>query len=231
MDESPNLFHALLGLKQAPKTVEIQSLLEMLPHAVMLVDSQNLCILFANSRLSEVTGYALSELIGTQVANLFTDWDDKILDDLSPIPSLREERKLKVQSVTRNLIQHDQVSMDVDLIYSAIHPREKTLLIALEPHDVVEYTREGSWPFSQRSLLQQRSSKFWDALISLLSAAQERDCQTALKLILDAGSTLTGARCWRFTRYRIALRSWPSRLELVKSTYSLRNCPSRSLST
>jgi PAS domain S-box-containing protein len=102
MNESPGLLHTLLGLKQTPELIDVKCLLEMLPDSAMLVDSRSLYILSANSQLIKLTGYTHSELVGSQVANLFADWDEKAFYDLEPIISMNGETISEAHFITRN---------------------------------------------------------------------------------------------------------------------------------
>jgi len=194
MNESPGLLHTLLGLKQTPELIDVKSLLEMLPNAAMLVDSRSLHILSANSQLIKLTGYPLSELMGSQVANLFTDWDEKAFCDMEPVASLTGEAISEAHFITRRLIQRNQESIDVDLACSVVHPRERYLLVILEPRYATEFRIGQQWPLAQRNLFQQSSIQFWETLTGLFAAVQESKLENALNLALHAVSSLTGAR-------------------------------------
>jgi two-component system sensor histidine kinase AtoS len=194
MNESPGLLHTLLGLKQTPELIDVKCLLEMLPNAAMLVDSRSLYILSANSQLIKLTGYTHSELMGSQVANLFADWDEKAFYDLEPVTSMIGETISEAHFITRRLIQTNQETIDVDLACCVVHPRERYLLVLLEPRYATEY-RIGQQPLhAQRNLFQQSSIQFWEALTGLFAAVLESELETALDLALHAASSLTGAR-------------------------------------
>jgi two-component system sensor histidine kinase AtoS len=194
MNESPGLLHTLLGLKQTPELIDVKSLLEMLPNAAMLVDSRSLHILSANSQLIQLTGYPLSELMGSQVANLFSDWDEQAFCNLEPVSSFTGDAISEAHFVTWKLIQRNQESIDVDLACSVVHPRERYLLVILEPRYAMEYRVGQQWSGAQRGLFQQGSIQFWEALTGLFAAMLESNREVALNLVLHMVGALTGSR-------------------------------------
>jgi len=214
MNESPPLLQVLLGLKQASSNrafsqiVDIKSMLDVLPIAVILVDSTNSRVMSGNSRFTELTGYTYSELTAMHLTDLFANWIEDTLpkliltyhNEVSEVQTNPNLRFLAEKLTRRNL-----APIEVDLTCSIVHPKGTTVLIILEPISAVAYHPDQNRTIPQQRNIEHYSSQLWDTMNSFLSAIQEQDLDSGLDLVLEASIDITRAKV--IAIYRIEERT------------------------
>jgi PAS domain S-box-containing protein len=152
---------------------EVQTLLDLYPEAVVLVDGRENRILLANSRTTELTAFTRAELTGLDLATLFPTlekeipWKGSVLGQSWDIP----------------LVRHGGTKTDIQFLPTFLDPQKRLAVINLLP---VAY-RE------QHQAEQQRQLQRWQALQSLVQASYQSDINISLAQALQAGSALTGA--------------------------------------
>jgi two-component system sensor histidine kinase AtoS len=172
MSEPTQFSLSTLGRRRAPGLPEFEAILDLLPKAAILVDSQTFRINSANARASELTTFTRAELADLDLRTLFTHPDDTALKK----PELFEPR-----TVTLNRRNGSKVL--VRLLPATIPTKAKWVILTLEEE-----------VFLQRiQAEQQRSKELWENLQLLASALQQPDLETSINLALLAARDLTGA--------------------------------------
>jgi PAS domain S-box-containing protein len=152
---------------------ELQTLLDLCPEAVVLIDARENRILLANSRTTELTAFTRVELNGLDLAIL--------------LPSIESETTWKTAGIGQNwdlpLIRHNGTKIDLQVSPVFLDPQKRLAVVTLLPVAIRE----------QRQVEQQRHVQHWQAIQDLIQAAQQPDISEALKKTLQAGCAFTGA--------------------------------------
>jgi PAS domain S-box-containing protein len=179
MSENTGFPALSLGATRPLRNDELESLIEQLPHAAMVVDAQNWRLLTANTRFGELTAYTRSELSGLEIRSLLPEWQPGLMTSPSP----DERPAVSMQPVTQPLVRRNRTRFNVQLMAVPSGPRQKNILIIVEAADPAR------WPFEQ-----QRLRKLWKGVNEIVSALQEDGFDTALNAVLHAGSSLTNVK-------------------------------------
>ncbi len=165
---------SLSRLTRSSNLDEINSILDLFPVAVLYVDGRNKQISLANTRASELSAYTRSELTDLYLEDLFINLDlDSILDG-----DLLEHTPLRLTLVKRNSTLLE-VHVDIQEVASPGH----WLLVSIQPASELHH----------RQIEQQRLKLLLQGLRSLTTAPQMEDLQSALQLVIESGSELTGS--------------------------------------
>lgn len=161
-------------LRRNPGLAEIAALLERLPEAALLVETQNNRIIVSNTKSSELTQYPQEELKDLILADLFTDLDADTTwatqnDDSEP-------EKLSLTTKNNTIVQ-------VLANRFELSPQAKWDLIVFEPASLIE----------QRQADRQRRLELLESMNILSQALHETELKAALEVFLDAAQKVTGA--------------------------------------
>jgi PAS domain S-box-containing protein len=154
-----------------------QSLLELVPHAALLVDTASQTIRLANSKSAELSAYTRAELSGLGLFSLFENWESHEISCFGPTP--RSGTPVNVEQVP--LIQRNNQRVPVTLTCIFIEPSNKNTLIVLQ--------------LPQESQTRERTNReFWEWLRRLLSSLWETDPDEAIELAFDVVLSMTGGK-------------------------------------
>lgn len=162
------------GLRRTPGLAEIESLLELLNIASLLVERRTLHILLANARANELTAYTRAELAGMRLSMLIEGieepsfWDFPAGQPSAAHLSLRKRNGMRVEVQATRL----------DLANSM-----KWSVITLEEMQIIQ----------QRQEKQQRDTDLMANMQSLSQALSYSKLDEALQQALQAGHEITGA--------------------------------------
>jgi two-component system sensor histidine kinase AtoS len=157
-----------------PSLVEIETLLDYLPQASLLLDLDKGCIVLANAKATELTAFTKEELTKFELVGLLPFLSNHIQD---------YPHSLSSESYIDKLTTRHKKNMEVRVRLSRLDQEGVWGLVTIEPSEL----RELDVAEKRRKL-----ERFKD-LYSLASAAQIADTQYALKAALDSGCNLTGA--------------------------------------
>lgn len=147
-------------------------LLELIPNAAILIDSQTRRILLANTRTTELTSYSRTELSELHCSNLFENWYVGSLDGL-----------MQTDTQTFELIRRNGSQIEASVTRIPIPPKGKQMLLLVEPASFSHLQLSDSLQLSQ----------FWDHVRDLAGAPSQSDFDMALNSALQAGSALSNA--------------------------------------
>jgi two-component system sensor histidine kinase AtoS len=157
-----------------PGLAEIEVLLDRFTEAMLVVNSQNMRIVMANTRATELTAYTRAELAGMNFRNLFTRWDES---------AFWQEEAGSSPSWQLTLVRRNKSRQDVQIEIGSISPHGKWILATLTPVSALQ----------QEAAEEQRRLQALDNLARLAQAAQQPSLEAALQVALEAGRALTGA--------------------------------------
>jgi PAS domain S-box-containing protein len=152
----------------------IDELLDTLPEAVMLIDTQENRLVSANSKVVELIGIPRKDLFEVDLGQLFAAVEKRPFC----MDGEEKERQFKLQIKKRG-----GALIDVQVVQTCLDTQGKWSVITLEP-------------FSQRDQRQaeyHRQGQVWKALAALAASPQEENLPDAIHAALEAGSLLTGA--------------------------------------
>jgi PAS domain S-box-containing protein len=155
---------------------EIETLLNNLPQAAVIVNNSNNRIYLANTKATELTAYTRSELTEVDYRSLF----QVIRSDSSEEDEIREENKLPSPV---ELLKRGGSRSIVQVSFNPLGENNKFTLITFELDEQFRLHKQEEEHY--RSL--------WDHLNHLSKAVLLSDLDKSLSLILNVGSDLTGA--------------------------------------
>lgn len=153
---------------------EIEALLDLFPHAALLVDLQLKRILLANAKATELTAFTRAEFAGMALSALFPYLNR---DDFS----LDADQVQK--TLAGNCLAHNGNPLEVIITLYPLSAQGNWLLASLEPAVIHQL---------QQSERQRHSQRLQD-LQTLAQACQEGNLDQALETALESGQKLTGA--------------------------------------
>ena len=157
-------------------TVEIETLLNSLPQAAIIVNNLNDHIQLVNTKAMELTAYTRSELTLVDFQNLF----QKIkFEDLEVGDQVEEVRNPSVYE----LIRRGGSKIVIQVTISPLGENNKFSLISFELDEQYRLHKEE----------EERSRNLWDHLNQLSRALLSPDLDKSLSLVLQASLELTGA--------------------------------------
>lgn len=165
---------SLSRLKRSSNLDEINSILDLFPTAALYVDGRNKQVALANARASELSAYTRSELTDLFLEDLFISLDlDSILNgDL-----------LELNPVQLTLVKRNGTLLEVLVDFQEVSSPGHWLLVSIQPASELH----------NRKNEQQRLKLLLQGLRSLTTAPQMDDVQSALQMVIDSGSELTGS--------------------------------------
>ncbi len=177
--EKSSLARKLSSISGGARTSEIEELLNSLPQAALLIDSNTWIIIHANPRTSEYTQYTHFELEGIDARKLFGDWgeDERITGS---------NHNSSEQAQFKRLIRRDQSQMTFRVLMSPVKNNDRHTLLILEPAESLPDPNE------REACSGSISSPFWLSLNEFIEAEKEADLQTALNRALAAAAALSG---------------------------------------
>jgi PAS domain S-box-containing protein len=161
---------ALLG------TAEIETLLNSLPQAAVIVNNINSRIYLANTKATELTAYTRSELAEVDYRSLF-----QLIKAEAPQENEQIEEVKNPSPV--ELIKRGGSKSAVQVTFSPLGENNKYSLITFELDEQFRLHREE----------EERYHSLWDHLNQLSIALLSPDLEKSLALILQAGLDLTGS--------------------------------------
>lgn len=69
----PAQFYTLPTIRRAPSPADFEALLDLLPHAAVILDAKSKRLLLANAKATELTAYTRAELAGMDFERLFSN--------------------------------------------------------------------------------------------------------------------------------------------------------------
>ena len=157
-------------------TAEIETLLNSLPQAAIIINNLNDRILLVNTKATELTAYTRNELTQIDYHGLFQAVKNEVPDD---IESMEEVKNLSPYE----LIRRGGSKAIVQLTISSLGENNKFSLITFELDEQFRLQREE----------EERSIALWEHLNQLSRASISAELDNSLYLILQAGKELTGA--------------------------------------
>jgi PAS domain S-box-containing protein len=161
---------ALLG------TAEIETLLNSLPQAAVIVNNINSRIYLANTKATELTAYTRSELAEVDYRSLF-----QLIKAEAPQENEQIEEGKNPSPV--ELIKRGGSKSAVQVTFNPLGENNKYSLITFELDEQFRLHREE----------EERYHSLWDHLNQLSRALLSPDLEKSLALILQAGLDLTGS--------------------------------------
>ena len=157
-------------------TVEIETLLNSLPQAAIIVNHLNDHIQLANTKATELTAYTRSELTQVDFNSLFQiiKSEGQETDEL-----LEEGRNPSAYELVRRGGSRTIVQVNV----SPLGESNRYSLISFEPDELFRLHKEE----------EERNRVLWDHLNQLSRALLSTDLEKSLSLVLQASQALTGA--------------------------------------
>ena len=149
---------------------ELEGLLDLLPHATLLVEGRSGRVLLGNAQATQLSAYTRQELSELQLGTLLPGFAIRKLSHAA--------EDLPVELVKRN-----SSTMAVRLAVSPLNGGEGWSALSIQPAASIEQQRV------QQKLQKER----WEALHMLNLAAQQKELASTYRRILQAGNLLTGA--------------------------------------
>jgi len=157
-------------------TVEIETLLNSLPQAAIIVNHLNDHIQLANTKATELTAYTRSELTQVDFNSLFQIIRN---EDQETDERLEEGRNPSAYELVRRGGSKTIVQVNV----SPLGESNRYSLISFEPDELFRLHKEE----------EERNRVLWDHLNQLSRALLSTDFEKSLSLVLQASQALTGA--------------------------------------
>jgi PAS domain S-box-containing protein len=155
---------------------EIETLLNNLPQAAVIVNNSNNRIYLANTKATELTAYTRNELTEVDYHSLF----QVIKSDSSEEDETREENKIPSPV---ELVKRGGSKSIVQISFNPLGENNKFTLITFELDE----------QFRLHKQEEEHYHSLWDHLNRLSKAVLVSDLDESLSLILNVGSDLTGA--------------------------------------
>ena len=163
-----------LGRKNIPGLEEIKALLDMLPHAALLLDTKAYEVLLANATAARLTAFTLEEMRGEKI--------DTLLPGLNRA-NFEELRITRKHTWPQAILKRNGSLQEAEVTLASLGASSDWMLLSIKPQS--ELTQRASDDFVQQGRL--------EAIHSLAIAPQQKEIQSALTQILLAGQRLTGA--------------------------------------
>jgi PAS domain S-box-containing protein len=172
MDEGPSVSRRIPGLTRISRSSELESILDSLPQATLIFDSQSWRIQLANQKSIDATQYRRQELVGMDARKLFIGEPE----NTAGIPTL------SAQPCLNRLVRHDQTQVTVRLNTAPLKHKPTFKLLFIEPVEMLPGSPD-----------QAVLSTFWDNLIKLFASNEDENLLSALSRALVAARNLSGA--------------------------------------
>jgi len=158
--------------------VELDTLLEMIPEAAIVIDTGDNRLITANSLAVALTAFSKKDLLGTKV--------DTLLFPLDGQPRLSDALKSinPPTSIQCILGKRNGTQTEVNLKIKYTGPSNGWAVLQFETLQSPE----------QKIWITQTQTQFWQALQDLVNSSQFNDPFTAIQAALQAGQILSGAQ-------------------------------------
>ncbi len=157
-----------------PSLAELETLLDYIPQASLLLDLEKHSIVLANAMATELTAFTRNELIETDLDDLLPFLSNHIQDIYS---------SSKTESYIDTISTRQGQGLEVRVQVAALDEAGTWGLLTCEPANLRE----------QAAAEQKRRSDRLSDLYSLIKSNQENNAKHSLQLALEAGHQLTGA--------------------------------------
>jgi two-component system sensor histidine kinase AtoS len=157
-------------------TAEIETLLNNLPQAAVIVNNLNNRIYLVNSRATELTAYTRSELTELDYRGLF-----QVIKDEAPTEN--EQVEIAKYPSPVELIKRGGSKSVIQVTFSPLGESNKYSLVTFELDEQFRLQREE----------EERYHSLWDQLNQLSKALLSPDLEKALSSFLQTGIDLTGS--------------------------------------
>jgi PAS domain S-box-containing protein len=157
----------------------LESLLNILPQAAIVVNPSTQKVVCANIKASELTAYARIELIDLSITQLLLPAESKPLSgylDGNHLPELHSNQLCEI-------LHHNGTRIPAVFSINRLASSDHLTLVTLNTQEDV----------LQSSLAAQRRQNLWSALDQLLVAYTQSDLPAALQQVLSNAVTLSGA--------------------------------------
>ncbi len=165
---------SLSRLKRSSNLDEINSILDLFPVAAVYVDGRSKQIALANTRASELSAYTRNELTDLYLEDLFVSLD---------LDSILQGDMLELNPLQQTLVKRNSTLLEVLIDIQEVASPGHWLLVSIQPSSELHH----------RQTEQQRLRLLLQGLRSLTTAPQMADLQSALQMVIDSGSELTGS--------------------------------------
>lgn len=156
----------------------LESLLNTFPQAMMIVDRENLKVLCANIKASELTAYARSDLSDLHLDQFLFPPDN------TPIVDLFSDQESDTQSdIICDLLHHAGHRVPTVLTVTRLDSGDKLYLVTFNTQEEV----------LQSSLAIRRQQNLWENLNQITLAYAQHDLQSALQKVIAQAADLSGA--------------------------------------
>ena len=162
------------GRKTGPGLEEIEALLDMLPHAALLLDTKAYEVLLANARAAQLTAFTRQEMHGERIDTLLPGLDHDNFEEL---------RTMRKHTWPQAILKRNGEKQEAEVTLSNLGNSPDWMVLSIKPSS--ELAQRASESFVQQGRL--------EAIQSLASAPQLQELQTAFTQVLLAGQRLTGA--------------------------------------
>ncbi len=168
--------------KRNSKAVEIETLLNYIPHAALLIDTQTGRITGANYRATELVGASPTELNRLKAEEVLAGWNEQFPPQnllLSPDLPLNNP----IWQSNLELIQRDGTRINIRLTQKELLPKDRHILVIFDAEDDFK---------NNRSQIPQ-STYMWENLLNLAASSQKTSFEQGINQALQAGQVLTEA--------------------------------------
>ncbi|KAA3647776.1 MAG: PAS domain-containing protein [Chloroflexi bacterium] len=162
------------GRKNSPGLEEIEGLLDMLPHAALLLDTKAYEVLLANATAARLTAFTRQEMGGEKIDTLLPGLDRNNFEEL---------RSTRKHTWPQAILKRNGNMQEAEVTLASLGASPDWMVLTIKPSS--ELAQRASETFIQKGRL--------EAIQSLAAAPQINELQTAFTQILLAGQRLTGA--------------------------------------
>ncbi len=158
---------------------EMETVLELMPHAALLVEQPEGRVVLANQRLAELSSYTRAELTGLNAATLFPDWKADTGEENLPLPLSSPG-----PGTRGTLARRSKAHLPVSITHLWLAGQRCLVLAVVTPVDPPFATRTGDL----------RLDSNWEKLSGMADVFQAPSFDQAVTRLLEAGQVLTGAQ-------------------------------------
>jgi PAS domain S-box-containing protein len=178
MTETTQFSLSALGIRNTQDIDACQPILEFIPLAALIIDSQSQRIFLANSKASELTAYTRVELSNLKLYDILPDLANALTRPANKGGVNLEEKTPFICE----LIKRNRVNKEVVIHLIRLPPKGKRLFLTVE-------TPSPKPP----PIEEQKPNEDWQTLIQLISCNQEQDLLAGMKLALQVSQKFTHA--------------------------------------
>jgi two-component system, NtrC family, sensor histidine kinase AtoS len=171
-----------LGLRRRTGQDDFNALLNLLPEAIFIIDSQTNRVKFANTKAIELTGYQIFELLELNVSDLIPGWQTQDAGQEPTGKPLNPDEDASAYQ-QKDLILSSGETLAIRTSNAYLPNKENLYLLLIEKED----------PKIRQQTELLRITRFWEALHKLAEAPQQTNFESAINLSLEVGQALTGA--------------------------------------